>query len=211
MAIKVVCACGKQLSAKDEQAGKRVKCPACKEPLRIPKPKVEEESYDDEWDTSDEWGTDDEDEASPPPARRRRASNSNAGSKKKRKRKKRSAKTDWSWSFENPLLCVATLVIVGLLVCIVTLINPLAGARVFLILRGLCGLTAGVAFWILILAGLKDGFLTGIMCWFVPFFNIYFVLNMCPEKKTTLCMLYFQIAIMLVSYISLVTTLKMSL
>jgi hypothetical protein len=209
MVIKVSCTCGKKISAKDEFAGRRVKCPACKKPLRIPEANVEEESYEDEWDTSDEWGTDDENEASPPPARRRRASSSNAGSKKKRK--KRSAKTDWSWSFENPLLWVATLVIVGLLVCIVTLINPLAGARVFLILKAISGLTAGIAFWILIFAGFKDGFLTGIMCWFVPFFNIYFVLNMCPEKKTTLCMLYFQIAIMLVSYISLVTTLKMSL
>jgi hypothetical protein len=209
MAIKVACACGKKLSVKDEHAGRRVKCPECQQPLRIPRPKVEEESFDDEWDTSDEWGTDDEYEASPLPARRRRSSSSNNASTKKRK--KRSAKTDWSWSFENPLLWVATLVIVGLLVCIVTLINPLAGARVFLILRALSGLTAGIAFWILIFAGFKDGFLTGIMCWFVPFFNIYFVLNMCPEKKTTLCMLYFQIAIMLVSYISLVTTLKMSL
>jgi hypothetical protein len=201
MAIKVACACGKKLSVKDEYAGRRVKCPSCKKPLQIPKPKVEEESYDDEWDTSDEWGTDDENEESPPPARRRRASSSNAGSKKKRK--KRSAKTDWSWSFENPLLWVATLVIVGLLVCIVTLINPLAGVRVFIILRGLSCLTAFVAFWILIFAGFKDGFLTGLMCWFVPFFNIYFVLNACHEKKTTLCVLYFQIAIMLVSYISL--------
>jgi hypothetical protein len=209
MAIKVACACGKKLSVKDEHAGRRVKCPECQQPLRIPRPKVEEESFDDEWDTSDEWGTDDEYEASPLPARRRRSSSSNNASTKKRK--KRSAKTDWSWSFENPLLWVATLVIVGLLVCIVTLINPLAGARVFLILRALSGLTAGIAFWILIFAGFKDGFLTGIMCWFLPFFNIYFVLNMCPEKKTTLCMLYFQIAIMLVSYISLVTTLKMSL
>ena len=102
---------------------------------------------------------------------------------------------------------VATLVIVGLLVCINTLINPAAGLFVYLILRGLSVLTAFVAFWILIFAGFKDGFLTGLMCWFVPFFNIYFVLNSCHEKKTTLCVLYFQIAIMLVSYISLIVSL----
>jgi ABC-type Na+ efflux pump permease subunit len=202
MAIKVACACGKKLSVKDEHAGRRVKCPECQQPLRIPRPKVEEESFDDEWDTSDEWGTDDEYEASPLPARRRRSSSSNNASTKKRK--KRSAKTDWSWSFENPLLWVATLVIVGLLVCIVTLINPLAGARVVVILNGLCSLTAFVAFWILVFAGFKDGFLTGLLCWFVPFFNIYFVLNACHEKKTTLCVLYFQVAIMLVAYISLI-------
>ena len=91
MAIKVSCTCGKTISAKDEFAGRRVKCPACKEPLRIPKPKVEEESYDDEWDL-DDYG-EEEYEASPLPARRRRASSSNNASTKKRK--KRSAKTDW--------------------------------------------------------------------------------------------------------------------
>jgi hypothetical protein len=42
------------MSAKDEFAGRQVKCPACKKPLRIPKPKVEEESYDDERDLDDD-------------------------------------------------------------------------------------------------------------------------------------------------------------
>ena len=37
-------------SAKDEFAGRHVKCPACKQPLRIPRPQVEEESYEDAWD-----------------------------------------------------------------------------------------------------------------------------------------------------------------
>lgn len=36
MAISVQCACGKSLSAKDELAGRRVKCPACQQPLLIP-------------------------------------------------------------------------------------------------------------------------------------------------------------------------------
>jgi hypothetical protein len=36
---------------------------------------------------------------------------------------------------------------VGLLVGIFTVINPLTGARVFVILQVLCVLTAGVAFW----------------------------------------------------------------
>lgn len=47
MAIKVSCKCGKKISAKDQLAGRQVKCPACKKPLRIPKPEAEEESYGD--------------------------------------------------------------------------------------------------------------------------------------------------------------------
>lgn len=36
MPIKVQCACGKALTAKDELAGKTVKCPGCQKPLKIP-------------------------------------------------------------------------------------------------------------------------------------------------------------------------------
>jgi len=36
MPIKVKCACGKQLSASDKMAGKRVKCPNCAQPISIP-------------------------------------------------------------------------------------------------------------------------------------------------------------------------------
>src|SRR5436305_2156786 len=36
MPIKVKCACGKAFAAKDELAGKTVKCPGCQKPLKIP-------------------------------------------------------------------------------------------------------------------------------------------------------------------------------
>jgi hypothetical protein len=36
MPIKVQCACGKAFAAKDELAGKTVKCPNCQQPLKIP-------------------------------------------------------------------------------------------------------------------------------------------------------------------------------
>jgi hypothetical protein len=36
MPIKVQCACGKAFAAKDELAGKTVKCPGCQKPLKIP-------------------------------------------------------------------------------------------------------------------------------------------------------------------------------
>ncbi len=85
MAIKVACACGKKLSVKDEHAGKRVKCPACQKPLRIPRPQVEEKSLDDEWDTGDEWDTDDEQAEAP--VRSRRAKPSSARGSVSRKRK----------------------------------------------------------------------------------------------------------------------------
>ena len=36
MAIRVTCSCGKTVSANDELAGRRVKCPDCSEPISIP-------------------------------------------------------------------------------------------------------------------------------------------------------------------------------
>lgn len=36
MPIKVQCSCGKAFAAKDELAGKTVKCPSCQQPLKIP-------------------------------------------------------------------------------------------------------------------------------------------------------------------------------
>jgi hypothetical protein len=36
MPIKVQCSCGKAFAAKDELAGKAVKCPGCQKPLKIP-------------------------------------------------------------------------------------------------------------------------------------------------------------------------------
>ncbi len=38
MPIKVVCQCGASFAAKDELAGKAVRCPKCKQPLKIPAP-----------------------------------------------------------------------------------------------------------------------------------------------------------------------------
>ena len=38
MPIAVACNCGKKFNAKDELAGKRVKCPGCGEPIAIPSP-----------------------------------------------------------------------------------------------------------------------------------------------------------------------------
>ncbi|MCC9642627.1 hypothetical protein LOC71_10100 [Rhodopirellula sp. JC740] len=36
MPIRLQCSCGKQLSVRDEFAGKAVKCPACSKPIRVP-------------------------------------------------------------------------------------------------------------------------------------------------------------------------------
>ena len=90
MAIKVSCTCGKTISAKDEFAGRRVKCPACKEPLRIPKPKVEEESYDDEWDL-DDYG---EDEADAQPVQPRKTNRSTKSKSRKGGRKSASSNSN---------------------------------------------------------------------------------------------------------------------
>jgi hypothetical protein len=37
MAIAFSCACGRKINAKDEHAGKRVKCPGCQQPVTVPK------------------------------------------------------------------------------------------------------------------------------------------------------------------------------
>jgi hypothetical protein len=36
MSVRVQCGCGKRLSARDELAGKRVKCPSCGQPVTVP-------------------------------------------------------------------------------------------------------------------------------------------------------------------------------
>ncbi|MFM9960137.1 MAG: hypothetical protein ACKV2Q_02815 [Planctomycetaceae bacterium] len=69
MPIKVTCACGKKLAVKDELAGKKVKCPACQKLLSIPKPKVAEESPDDEWDLGDSAEEDFDDEPAEAPVK----------------------------------------------------------------------------------------------------------------------------------------------
>ena len=38
MAIAFSCSCGRKINAKDEHAGKRVKCPGCQQPVTVPRP-----------------------------------------------------------------------------------------------------------------------------------------------------------------------------
>ena len=71
MSIKLKCACGKALSIKDELAGRRVKCPGCQTLLRVPKPKVEEASFGDEWDLGDASEQDFDDDPTQPQAKSR--------------------------------------------------------------------------------------------------------------------------------------------
>lgn len=47
MPIQVACTCGKKLAVKEEFAGKKGKCPACRRLLSIPKPESQEKSPDD--------------------------------------------------------------------------------------------------------------------------------------------------------------------
>ncbi len=46
MTIPVACKCGKKLAAKDEFAGKTVKCPQCGQPLKIPTAKAKSAASD---------------------------------------------------------------------------------------------------------------------------------------------------------------------
>ena len=53
--ISVDCSCGKSLRVKDELAGRKVRCPACSQPLSIPAAEVEvAEVLENEWDDTPE-------------------------------------------------------------------------------------------------------------------------------------------------------------
>ena len=39
MPISVECSCGRVLSVKEEVAGRRVRCPECRKPVRVPEKK----------------------------------------------------------------------------------------------------------------------------------------------------------------------------
>lgn len=53
MSIKVNCRCGKRIAAKDEYAGRKVRCPACQNLLRIPDTTEGAAFSDETWDETD--------------------------------------------------------------------------------------------------------------------------------------------------------------
>lgn len=77
MPLKAKCRCGRVLRVKDALAGKRVRCPECQSPVRIPQPQPVPEEFDDDY---DEYGEDDP-YAAPPPRKKR--SRKSSGTKKK--------------------------------------------------------------------------------------------------------------------------------
>ena len=87
MPIRVKCrSCSKVLTAKDSAAGKSLKCPACGEPIRVPRPKPPEEEYE-EYDEYDDGEYDDAEYEAPQPRRRSPArKSSGSGGKKKSKK-----------------------------------------------------------------------------------------------------------------------------
>ena len=82
MPIKVKCRCGRVLKVRDSMAGKRVRCPECESPIRIPEPEPVYEEFDDYVEEEDDPY------AAPPPPRKRKKKSS--GKKSGRKRSKTS-------------------------------------------------------------------------------------------------------------------------
>ena len=83
MSIKVSCRCGKKIAAKDEYAGRKVRCPACQNLLRIPDTAKSAAFSDETWDETES------DENDAPPRRsttsspgRRSLANRGSGSSK---------------------------------------------------------------------------------------------------------------------------------
>lgn len=46
MAIHVICSCGKQLNAREDSAGKRIRCPFCDRVLQVPVPVMETSDFE---------------------------------------------------------------------------------------------------------------------------------------------------------------------
>lgn len=110
MPIKVRCKCGKKLQVRDSAAGKRVRCPDCGKPVRIPEPETVVDDYDD---TGDDFGDpygDDGYNAAP----------------KRRKPSGKSKKKKSSGGIPTPVLLVGGIFIGSLLV----------GGALYLILSG---------------------------------------------------------------------------
>lgn len=82
--ISFSCACGKTLRVKDEFAGKRVRCPGCGEPLRIPTRSVVSEDDFLEDDPQEDNADEEENYERALPSRRSSKKNSRSGKKSKR-------------------------------------------------------------------------------------------------------------------------------
>lgn len=93
MAIQVHCSCGRAIKVRDNAAGKRVRCPDCQKPVRVPEPQLDEveEVFDDGADSYGDddygYGSDDYAPAQPPrrSAAKRRRSSGSAGKAKRKK------------------------------------------------------------------------------------------------------------------------------
>jgi hypothetical protein len=77
--IAVACGCGKKLKVKDEYAGKRIRCPECSEPVKVPKVEPEESFLVDLDDIEDE-----SEKELPRPRSRSKKSTKKSSAKKKR-------------------------------------------------------------------------------------------------------------------------------
>jgi hypothetical protein len=63
MAISVTCSCGRSLRAKDEAAGKRVRCPQCGSVVQVPAAELDDQAFDDLMSAPSEY----EVQSAPPP------------------------------------------------------------------------------------------------------------------------------------------------
>ena len=206
--IRLQCpGCRKNLGVKDEIAGRVVACPQCKTKMHVPQPEVEEleevedevvESVttaprpgrrppppktrprdDDEDDEEpreavgrsrrprdEEEDEEDEDEPRPRPAR-------------KRKKKRRARRSDAGGGMGGTLIALGVVAAICIVMIVVSIFVPVV-ALVPIFLGWLIAFAGGI--WFLVCA-FQDDALQGILCLFVPFYSLIYLITHFEEVK----------------------------
>ncbi|MEO1979623.1 MAG: hypothetical protein ABGZ24_03820 [Fuerstiella sp.] len=169
MTIKIKCRkCEAKFSVKDAAAGRRVKCRQCAAPIKVPVPKAAEEellNFDMAAYGNDPSGNEPSGGTQPLPRRRKKkttGSESNPGRK---------------WDFEDPLLWFVVPVAAAVLVFLATMIHLRIGGIIAMLIVAVAGFVVFVAYWRIVLHAFGESGLSGLLCLFLPFYIVYWVLT----------------------------------
>lgn len=150
MPIELSCDCGKQMRVKDELAGKRIRCPACKEALTVPdaEEELEEVVPVPERRVASPRGKsrrEEDEEEERPRARRRRDEDEEEEEEERPRRKKRRERVDDGSSVAVGSIALGLLLIVGsVVIFVVGLMNGVIwyGAA-FVLIAGIGAIARG--------------------------------------------------------------------
>jgi hypothetical protein len=190
--------CDKKLYVPQEQAGKLCQCPRCNETLRIPDGGVEEDSEEGalrvepsarsgltrqprpipqrlpsrrpaDWEEDDQWPED---------------SDERPGSWVKKPKKQRLRSSDGFFANLSP---VSWIFGIGGVICLLTIVTLLIAPMMVLAFIGLGVVTILIGnLWFLFVA-FQDDVIQGLLCWFVPFYAMYYLFSHLEEAKLPAC------------------------